>query len=135
MALKSKVLNVGEETFEAEVNGTKYKIKAGDSITVNRRTAVALRGVYTPKERKVSLKIEHIPGEANVFACHFCGVEFPNKDVLDKHLKTHSANLIADPDTPKETEKIYIAPDGQEFKSKAALMSHLRAAAATPKDK
>jgi len=124
MALKSKVLNTGEATFDAVVNGTRYTIEPGKDITVNRRTAVAIRGVYTPKDRPVSLKVIHIPGESKLHACHFCGVEFPTKDVLTKHLTTHSSEVI---DAEQEQEKVFVAEDGKEFKSKAALMSHIRA--------
>ena len=130
MALKTKVTNKGSRTFDKELNGTRYNIKPGETIVMNRRSAVGLRGLYTPRGETVSLELEHLPGEDNKHACHFCGIEFPTKDVLKKHLKTHSSDVLED----TETEKVFVSPDGGEFKSKAALMSHLRAAARKQKD-
>lgn len=129
MALKTKVTNSGDSTFDKVVNGTRYTIDPGQTVTLPRRTAIAIRGHYTPPGERVNITLEHIPAEEQRYSCHFCGIEFPDQSTLDKHLKTHQDKVVKiDNKSPKQ-EKVYVAPDGEEFKSKQALLSHMRAVA------
>lgn len=128
MAGKTLLTNKGTSTFTTNYNGTRYELAPGESIKLNRRTAVGIRGEYTSKDQPVKLELTHLPyeGRTKTFVCHFCGVDFPDEVTLKKHLTTHTS--ITE-DTEEETKQVFVGPDGREFKSKAALMSHMRAIA------
>ena len=105
MALKSVLKNESKDVFKISHNGTNYEIAPGESITLNRRTAVAIRGLYTPPTRKVSLSITHL-----------------NEEQTDAFKK----GTAVEP----EAQKIYVDPEtGNEYKSKAGLLAALRAKA------
>jgi len=121
MAQKSTLTNTGTAVYNEVVDGDHYTIEPGESITVPRRKAVAIRGQYCGT-RKVTLVMKHIGDASDAqYVCQLDGMEFQDKASLDAHLE-----ILRGKTTEGDTGKVYVAPDGKEFKSKAGLMSYLR---------
>lgn len=124
MAQTSKLTNTGSTTFKQVIDGEVITIEPGESKTYPRRKAIAIRGHYCGRGVPVSLKLEHLGGSDTdevKFICQLDGIEFESREALDKHLETHRGDTVG-----LEPEKVFVAPDGKEFKSKAGLVSYLR---------
>jgi len=97
MAKRRSVLkNTCDKVYDQIINGKRYTLKPGESMTLPRYEAVMVRG-------------------------HYCGANSPVSITL-----TH----LADVDTVAEVAgiqtRVYVAPDGLEFKSKQGLLAHMR---------
>jgi hypothetical protein len=75
-----------KEDYDQVINGKRYLIKAGETVTLNRNEAVDVKGFYIGADKPVSLRIEHLPDEDDIAAqspkrvyCAPDGKEFPTQ--------------------------------------------------------
>ena len=61
MSRKSKLTNLHTEPYDETINGKRYLIQPGETITLGRSEAVSVRGFYRKKITK--LKLEHLPDD------------------------------------------------------------------------
>lgn len=115
-AKRARLWNKGDNVFDYEILGERYKINPGEFIEVARRTAINIRGFYPGKNKPVNLQIEPIEGsyeetkpealkdvekeKVMVYSCYKCDAEFDNKEKLVAHMKEiHTPGKKAQPIT------------------------------------
>ena len=89
----STLTNKHTETYDQTINGKRYLIKPGETVTLNRNEAVDVKGHYIGFEKIVMLEIHHLPDEDDVPATGakkvFCapdGKEFPSQEACLEYI-------------------------------------------------
>jgi hypothetical protein len=95
MLRQSTLTNMLDTVYDQTINGKRYMIKPGETVTLNRNEAVDVKGWYIGYNKPVSLKINHLPDDDDAAAA------------------------------AKVSAKIFCSPDGKEFKTKEECHAYM----------
>ena len=93
MLKQSTLTNKLNETYDQTINGKRYVIKPGETVTLNRNEAVDVKGHYLGHDKKVCLEIKHLPdgddapAQPNRIYCAPDGKEFASKQELQDYIR------------------------------------------------
>jgi len=88
----STLTNKHTEVYDQTINGKRYLIKPGETVTLNRNEAVDVKGHYIGFEVPVKLEINHLPDDDDVPVAGkkvFCapdGKEFPSQEACLEYI-------------------------------------------------